>query len=113
MLLWIQLILKLDNMHKAIVCKFDKERDIVRVLPGLSINLPEALRNRVVEDVTFPDTENGLTSPELVHGRIRDEFDAIEAQKVYRSMDEDYKRSKSKPAVETKVENAPASVVES
>lgn len=60
----------------AIKCEYSKDRDSERVMDGLSIDLADALKSGKVVPIELPDTQNGLTDPNEIHGRVQDEFDA-------------------------------------
>lgn len=63
------------------VCNFNQERDLMPHKPHLSINLKEALESNTISDtgVSISDS-NMLNQPEMIKGRIRDNFDALNAE---------------------------------
>lgn len=80
-------------------CDYNPKTDIEKVIDGQSINLVDALRNGVINSIEMPDTENGLTSPDDIRGRLQDEFDAARALQNSRMREEEHKSNKAKKAV--------------
>lgn len=79
-------------------CLYDPKTDIEKVIDGQSIDLADALRNGVIDSLALPDTENGLTSPDYVRGRLQDEFDAAFVVASSRARTEEHKSNKAKKA---------------
>lgn len=65
-------------------CKFDPKRDFQEVENGLSMSLTDALKTGVVKESAGTLETNGIDDPEAVLGRVRDRFDAIEAERAIR-----------------------------
>lgn len=59
------------------ICKFDKKRDIGKVIPGLFPNIDELIDAHKVTDNSAQVIYNGIQEIEKVGIRINDEFDAI------------------------------------
>lgn len=78
----------------ARICEYDKKKDIEKVRQGLAVYLPDALRNGKIPPIELPDTENGLTSPDYITGRLQDEFDAAAALASSRARSETHKANK-------------------
>lgn len=64
------------------ICKFNKERDIMRTVPGLSVDLALAVENGVVLDTGVDAQYNDIEDPANIHGRVRDAFGAVDAQRA-------------------------------
>lgn len=63
------------------ICKFNASRDIRKTVPDMSVNLAAAIESGVVLDTGMIAEHNDIDSPSSVIGRVRDVFDAFEAQK--------------------------------
>lgn len=62
-------------------CKFNSNRDFRKSVPDMSVNLAAAIESGVVLDTGMISEHNDIDSPSSVIGRVRDVFDAFEAQK--------------------------------
>lgn len=91
------------------VCEYNPHTDVEKVVDGLSINLVDALRNGVINAGEIPDTENGLTSPDSIQGRLQDEFDAAAAVVAARERREQHKTNKANKAAAAAAAAAAAS----
>lgn len=67
------------------ICKFDKNRDLKEVVPGLAPNLKIAMQEHVVLDTGISPEYNNIDDPANIIGRVRDVFDAVEAQRALTS----------------------------
>lgn len=63
-------------------CKFNKKRDIREVAPHLGIDLAKTLDNRMVPATGTELNYNDIQHPSDIIGRVRDTFDAIDAQRA-------------------------------
>lgn len=63
------------------ICKFNPARDIRKTVPDMSVDLASAIASGVVLDTGMIAEHNDIDSPSSVIGRVRDVFDAFEAQK--------------------------------
>lgn len=63
------------------VCKFNSVRDIQKTVPDMSIDLAAAIESGVVLDTGMIAEHNEIDNPACIIGRVRDVFDAFEAQK--------------------------------
>lgn len=61
--------------------KFNPQKDIMRAVPDMSVDLAAAIESGVVLDTGMISEHNDIDSPASVIGRVRDVFDAFEAQK--------------------------------
>lgn len=61
--------------------KFDKVRDIAPTTPGLAVNMTVAIESGVVFDTGTIGEYNDLDDPSNIKGRIRDAFEAVDAQR--------------------------------
>lgn len=61
--------------------KFNPQKDIMRAVPDMSVDLAAAIESGVVLDTGMIAEHNDIDSPASVIGRVRDVFDAFEAQK--------------------------------
>lgn len=59
------------------ICKFDKKRDVGKVIPGLFPNIDELIDTHKVTDNSAQVVYNGIQEIEKVGVRINNEFDAI------------------------------------
>lgn len=64
------------------ICKFNKDRDLKEVVPGLAPNLKIAMSEHVVLDTGVSPDYNNIDDPANIVGRVRDVFDAVEAQRA-------------------------------
>lgn len=62
-------------------CKFNKLTDIQEHVPSLSTDINKAIETNTVEDTGVVADYNDISDPVLIHGRVGDVFDAIDAQK--------------------------------
>lgn len=62
-------------------CKFNPARDIQATVPDMSVDLAGAIETGVVLDTGMIAEHNDIDSPASILGRVRDVFDAFEAQK--------------------------------
>lgn len=58
---------------------FDPVRDVQEVVPGMSIDISEAVRTGVVGNTSGESLYNELDEIRKIGKRIRDNFDALEA----------------------------------
>lgn len=63
------------------ICKFNSDRDICATVPDMAIDLEGAISSGVVLDTGMIAEHNDIDSPASIIGRVRDVFDAFEAQK--------------------------------
>lgn len=63
-------------------CQYDPHRDIQKVEPGLAVNIDDMLQTGIVKDSGETLDNNGIDDPNLIIGRIRDTFDAIDAARI-------------------------------
>lgn len=59
------------------ICKFDKTKDVGKVIPGLFPNIDELIDTHKITDNSADVVYNGIQEIEKVGVRINDEFDAI------------------------------------
>ena len=59
------------------ICKFDKTKDVGKVIPGLFPNIDELIDTHKITDNSAEVVYNGIQEVEKVGVRINDEFDAI------------------------------------
>lgn len=87
-------------------CDFNKIRDVAEVEQGLAVDINSALKTGVVKDADYALDYNGLSEPGQIIGRISDNFDAIEAQRVVKKYG---KKTKVEPLAPSGAPEAPAS----
>ena len=63
------------------LCVFNKDTDLCRAVPGLAVDLSLAVENGVVLDTGIDAQYNDVEDPAHIHGRVRDAFQAIDAQR--------------------------------
>ena len=61
--------------------KFNPYRDIMKSVPDMAIDLAGSIESGVVLDTGMIAEHNDIDSPACIIGRVRDVFDAFEAQK--------------------------------
>lgn len=83
------------------ICKFNKDRDLKEVVPGLAPNLKIAMQEHVVLDTGVSPEYNNIDDPVNIIGRVRDVFDAIEAQRSIVSSMNQQSASNSNQSVES------------
>lgn len=66
----------------ARTCVYDPQRDIEKVVSGLSPDINDMLRTGVVFSGSVDSPDNGIDDPAAVIGLIRDEFAAIDAMRI-------------------------------
>lgn len=64
-------------------CKFCKERDLKQVVPGLSVDIQQAIDTGVVLDTGVIEAHNDIQDPTSIVTRVRDTFHALELKKAY------------------------------
>lgn len=64
--------------------KFNPNRDIQAVRPGLAIDLSKALSDGVVKDTGIEPDFNGLDEVSTIGRRVSDSFEALDALKRVR-----------------------------
>lgn len=68
-------------------CKFDKNADIEKVVPGLAISIDMALTTGIVKDTADTTPYNKMTSTEEIGSYLHDAIDiALEARRVGQAM---------------------------
>lgn len=67
------------------VCKFNPNKDIEKSMPGLSVDLEQALTEGVIKDTGEIPFHNDIDDPTTITGRVSDAFEAIEAQRALAS----------------------------
>lgn len=65
------------------VCKFDKARDITEVVPGLGVNIREAMNTGSIKDTSVPAMFNMQKDIAEVGSRLSEPFDVIEYDRAY------------------------------
>lgn len=101
----------LDNlaMYSQVV-EYNPLRDVKEVEDGLAVNIDEALKTGIVKDDGTNLDNNGIDDPNAVIGLVRDEFAAIDAQRILRKLGKDKSKSAAveKAAAEAAAAGAPA-----
>lgn len=64
-------------------CKFNKERDLKEVVPGLAVDIQQAIETGVVLDTGVIEQHNDIQDPTSIVTRVRDTFHALELKKAY------------------------------
>lgn len=102
----------LDAYNEAFsqTCVFNELRDIQEVESGLAVNIDDILRTGVVQDSPATEPDNGIEEPGAIIGRISDNFDAIEAQRVIKKYGKKANIDKAveQPSVSASSESKPA-----
>lgn len=77
---------KIENTEIVIkggqVCEFDPLRDAQEVIPGLGVDIDDMLQTGVVKDSGEILDNNGIDDVSHIIGRIRDNFDALDASRI-------------------------------
>lgn len=100
----------LDNlaMYSQVV-EYNPLRDVKEVEDGLAVDIDDALKTGIVKDDGTNLDNNGIDDPNAVIGLVRDEFAAIDAQRILRKYGKDKAKSASeKAAAEAASAGAPA-----
>lgn len=92
------------------VIEYDPLRDVKEVEDGLAVNIDEALKTGIVKDDGTNLDNNGIDDPNAVIGLVRDEFAAIDAQRILRKVGKDKSKAAAaeKAAAEAAAAGAPA-----
>lgn len=64
-------------------CKYDEKKDIGVVIPDLSVTLDVTLNNLVLKDTGVISEDNGIDNVSQVLGRVYDNFQAQDMQRLY------------------------------
>lgn len=64
------------------VCKSDPYRDAGELKPGLGVSIDDMLVTGVVKDAGEQLENNGIEDPNQIVGRVRDNFDALDASRI-------------------------------
>lgn len=65
--------------------KFNENKDLNRVVPNLSISIKESVETGAIKDTGYIPEYNGIESTDKIIGRVRDNFEAVEAMKYVSS----------------------------
>lgn len=63
------------------ICKFNKDTDLCKTVPGLATDLGLAINNGVVLDTGIDCNYNDVDDPARIRGRVRDAFQAVDLQR--------------------------------
>ncbi len=66
--------------------KYNRLKDLAKVRPGLSISLKEAVETGAITDTGVIPDYNNIENPESIIGRVRDNFEAVEAMHTIKSL---------------------------
>lgn len=66
--------------------KYNRLKDLAKVRPGLSISLKEAVETGAITDTGVIPDYNNIENPESIIGRVRDNFEAVEAMRTIKSL---------------------------
>lgn len=66
--------------------KYNRIKDLAKVRPGLSISLKEAVETGAITDTGVIPDYNNIENPESIIGRVRDNFEAVEAMRTIKSL---------------------------
>lgn len=64
------------------ICKADPYRDAAEVVPELAVSIDDMLQTGIVKDSGETLDNNGIDDPNLIVGRVRDAFDALDAARI-------------------------------
>ena len=83
------------------VCKFNKKCDIVQTVPGLQVNIPDAIDYYRIKDTSVPSQYNGQKLTSEVGNRLAEPFDVIEYDRAYTRIrknikDMEYEKNRNK-----------------
>ena len=78
-------------------CRYDKVRDIMKVVPSQGVVIPDALDYGRIKDMSVHTDYNGQNTIDSVGKRIEQPFDVIEFERSYTKLrkyikDEDSKK---------------------
>lgn len=86
------------------ICKFNSVCDLQKTVPDMSVDLEGAIESGIVLDTGMIAEHNDIDNPASVIGRVRDVFDAFEAQKNLLSKGRVNQPSASSEATSTSTE---------
>lgn len=89
---------------RRVICKYNPQRDAAEVISGLAVSIDDMLRTGIVHSGSAELESNDIDDPNLILGRVSDEFAAIDAMRAVR------KYGKKSKAVEKEVAKATESV---
>lgn len=103
-------LLSSDIRSYSQVIEYNPLRDVREVEDGLAVDIDEALKTGVVKDSSDSLDNNGIDDPNAVIGLVRDEFAAIDAQRILRKVGKDKAKAAAaeKAAAEAAAAGAPA-----
>lgn len=103
-------LLSSDIRSYSQVIEFNPLRDVREVEDGLAVDIDDALKTGVVKDASDSLDNNGIDDPNAVIGLVRDEFAAIDAQRILRKVGKDKAKAAAaeKAAAEAAAAGAPA-----
>lgn len=87
----------------AQVCKADIRKDADELVPNLAVSIDDMLQTGVVRDSGETLDNNGIEDPNLIIGRVRDNFDALDAARIIKKYGR--KPAKAQSEVQNIVEN--------
>lgn len=64
------------------VCKYNELKDAEEVVNGLGVDIDDMLKTGIVQDSSETLDNNGIEDPNSIIGRIRDVFDAMDAERI-------------------------------
>lgn len=73
---------KNDVLSYSQVCKADVYKDSAELVPGLGVSIDDMLQTGIVKDSGETLDNNGIDDPNLIIGRVRDNFDALDAARI-------------------------------
>lgn len=86
--------------------EYNSLRDVCEVVSGLAVDVDDMLSTGVVKDSSATLDNNGIDDPNMIVGRVVDEFSAIDAARAIRKYGKKSKAAQQK-AVEGAAESAP------
>lgn len=103
-------LLSADIRSYSQVIEYNPLRDVREVEDGLAVDIDEALKTGIVKDASDSLDNNGIDDPNAVIGLVRDEFAAIDAQRILRKVGKDKAKAAAaeKAAAEAAAAGAPA-----
>lgn len=69
-------------MNKNKIYKFNELRDCERVVSHLAVDVNEMLRTGIVPSGSSSEESNGIEEPNQIIGLVRDQFAAMDAQRI-------------------------------
>lgn len=93
-------VVKKESRDNSQVCKYNPLKDVMEVIPDLGVDIDDMLQTGIVKNSSETLDNNGIDNPDMIVGRIRDGFDALDAARIIKKYGK-----KSPAAMQTALNN--------